>query len=121
MRDELRVRRVVDRFGADDGIHQLRVMPVDMLDQLGLGARRTGDENGVSAGNRLGNGVEKFLVRGSVPAADGIRLVMDMPCRMLGMQDVTFDIRRTYVKHPRFTVIDPHNRMIMLSHVIFLT
>ena len=38
---------------------------------------------------------------------------MDMPGRMVRMQNKPFDICGAEMEHPRFSVIDPDNRMIM--------
>jgi hypothetical protein len=46
---------------------------------------------------------------------------MDMPGRMIRMQNQPFNLSRTEVKHARLMVIDPDHRMIvMLGYVSFL-
>ena len=49
-----------------------------------------------------------------MPAADRIRLVMDMPGRIVRVQNQCLDVGWAEMKHARFTVIDPDPRMIMM-------
>ena len=59
------------------------------------------------------------VILGSVPAPDRVCLVMDVPGRMIRVQNESFDIRRAEMEHPRFMVIDPNDCMIvMLAHGI---
>src|SRR6476646_6849097 len=48
--DQRTIARMVDRFHAGDGFHLARFVLVDVLDQLGLGVGRAGDENRIGFG-----------------------------------------------------------------------
>jgi hypothetical protein len=42
---------------------------------------------------------------------------MDVPGRVFGVQNESFDVRRAEMEHARFMVIDPNDGMIvMLAH-----
>jgi len=114
--DELRVAWMIDGFHADNNLHQLGIVLVNVLDQFGLGIGRPGNKNRAGVGNRCSDCLEKVVILRRVPAADGICLVVDVPGRMIRVQHQPFDIRRAEMEHPRFMVIDPNNRVEMLGH-----
>src|SRR5271168_2211088 len=92
-------------------------MYANMLDQFRLCVGRPGDENRTGVCNRFGDGVKIVVIRGRVPASDRVCLVMDMPGRMIRVQNEPFYICCAEMEHPRFTVIDPDHRVIvMLVH-----
>jgi hypothetical protein len=67
----------------------------------------------------LSDGVKIVVILRGVPAPDGVCLVMDVPGRMIRVQNESFDVRRAEMEHPRFVVIDPNDGMIvMLAHGI---
>ena len=77
------------------------------------------DEDRAGVGNRLRDSVQKILVGLGMAAADGVRLVMDVPGRVVRVQDQSFNICRAEMEHARFVVIDPNDGMIvMLAHGI---
>jgi hypothetical protein len=49
-----------------------------------------------------------------VPAPDGVCLVMDVPGRMIRVQNESFDVRRVEMEHARFMMIDPDDGMIVM-------
>jgi hypothetical protein len=49
-------------------------------------------------------------------AADGVRLVMDMPSRIVRVQNQLIDVVRAEMKYARLVMIDPDHRMIVLAH-----
>ena len=83
MSNQLRIARMVDGFDANDTLGQLGIMDANVLDQFGLCAGRSGDENRTGVCNGFGNRVEIVVIRGNVPAPDRVRFVMDMPGRMI--------------------------------------
>ena len=98
---------MVDRLHRRDDADQLRIVVVDVLDEFGLGVRRAGDENRAGVSDGLRNAMKKILILRGVPAADGIRLVMDMPSRVVGMQHELVDSRQPEMEYARLAVIDP--------------
>ena len=54
------------------------------------------------------------MIHGSMPAANGICLVMDMPRWMVRIQKKPFDVFRAEVKYTRLVMIDPNDRMIVI-------
>jgi hypothetical protein len=107
------VARMIDRFDAGNGLHLAWFVLVDVLDQLGLGVGRAGDENGIGVGERFGDGVKILMISGSVSAPDRIGLVMDVLRRMLRMHDKTLDVRQAEMENAGFPVIDPDDGMIV--------
>src|ERR1700730_10395560 len=96
-------------------------MYANMLDQLRLCVGRSGDENCTGVGNRFRDGVKIVVIRRGVPAADRVCLVMDMPGRMVRVQNEPFDIFRIEMEHTCFTVINPVAGVIMMRvHECFL-
>jgi hypothetical protein len=62
----------------------------------------------------LSGRVKIGLILGSVPAPDGVCLVMDVPGRVVRVQNETFYIRMAEMEHPCFVVIDPNHCMIVI-------
>jgi hypothetical protein len=122
MSDKLRVAWMVDRFYSGNGFRQLGIMEPNMLGQFFLCIRGSGDENGARVCDRLGDGLEIVMIHRDMPAADGIRLVMDVFGRMIWMQNESLYLSRIEVKHARFAVINPNDRVIvMLCHEMGLS
>jgi hypothetical protein len=111
---------MVDRLHGHDELHQLGIVVVDMFHQFRLCVRWPGNENRTRVGYRMGNAVEKILILCGVPAADGIRLVMDMASRVIRTQDQSVRFQTPDMKHAGLMVIDPDDGMIIMGHVLFL-
>jgi len=60
--------------------------------------------------------MKKILVLRGVPTAHRICFVMDMPSRILRMQNQPINFRSTKVEHAGFMVIDPDDSVVMTSH-----
>jgi hypothetical protein len=117
--DQRTVARMIDRFHAGYGFHFVRLMLVNMLNQLGLGIGRAGDENGIGVREGFGDGAKVLMIRGGVSAPDRIGLAMDMFGRMVWMDDKPFDIGPVEVENARLLVIDPDDGVMMMSdHVL---
>jgi hypothetical protein len=115
--DELRVAWMIHRFHSDDDIHQLGVVVVNVLDQLGLRIGRSGNENRAGICNCFSGGVKIGVIFRGVTASNRICLVMDVPGGVIRVQHQSFDICRAEMEHARFMVIDPNNGMIvMVAH-----
>ena len=67
--NELPITRVIYRFHAGDHFHQLRIVLVNVLDQLVFGAARPGDENSAGVRDRFGGRMKEIVILGGVPAA----------------------------------------------------
>jgi hypothetical protein len=117
MSNELRVAWMIDGFHSDDHVHQFGIVVMNVLDQLRLCIGWSGNENCTGVRNRFGNFVKIVVIFPGVPVPNGVCLMMDVPGRMLRVQNVSFDICRTNMKHARFMVVDPNDGMIvMLAH-----
>jgi hypothetical protein len=67
------------------------------------------------SGGRSGNNVNvPPSSRRGVPAADRVRLAMDMLSGMVRVQNDAFEVCQAEMKHARLAVIDPDHRMIMM-------
>ena len=113
MGDQLRVAWVINRFHPQYELHQLGIVMLDVLDQERLGICRSRDENRPRIRNRFGNRMKKLIAEGIMPAADGVRLVVNMPGRMIGTQYELVGFRRTEMEYPRLVMIDPDNGMVV--------
>ena len=103
---------MVDSFHTHDDVHQLGVVVMNVFDHLGLCIGGSGNENRTGVCDRFGGGVKIVVILRGVPAADGIRLVMDVPGRMIRVQNESFDVCRAEMEHARFMVINPNDGMI---------
>ncbi len=65
--DQRAVARMIDRFDAGNGFHLVWFVLMNVLDQLGLGVRRAGDENSIGVGERFGDGVKILMIRSACP------------------------------------------------------
>jgi hypothetical protein len=113
----LRVAWVVDSLHAHDDVHQLGIVVMNVFDQLGLCIGGSGNEDRTGVCDRFGGGVKIVVILGGMSASDGVRFVMDVPGRMIRVQNESFDVRRAEMEHARLMVIDPNDGMIvMLAH-----
>jgi len=110
---------MIHRFHAGYGFHLAWLVLVNVLDQLGLGVRRAGDENGIGVGESFDDGMKVLMICSSVTAPDRIGLVMDVFGRMLWMDDEPLDIGRTEMKNTSLPVVDPDDGEEMMGgHVL---
>jgi hypothetical protein len=115
--DEFAIARMIDGFHTNNDIHQPGIMFTDVLDQLGLGIGRPSNENRASIRNRLSDSLKEGVILRSVPAPDRVSLMVDVFGRMIRVQHEPFDIGRAEMEHSCFTVIDPNDRMkVMTAH-----
>jgi hypothetical protein len=112
--DECTIGGMVDGLYRRDSLDELGIVAVDMLDQFGLGIRRTGDQYCASAANCTDHVLKEGVIFGGMPAADRVGFMMNVSSGMLWMHDNLVNIRRVEVKHPRFMVIDPDCRVIVV-------
>src|SRR6202035_4019593 len=88
----------------------------DVLDQLGLGIRGTGDQYCAGGTDCTDHVLKEGVIFGGVPAADRVGFVVNVSSGMLRMHDDLVNIRRVAVEHPRFMVIDPDSSVIVVRH-----
>jgi len=105
---------MVDRFYSGYDFRQLRVLKVNVLDQFSLCIRWSGDENCAGVCDRFGDRVKIVAVRRCVSAPDRVCFVMDVPGRIIRVQNQFINVCRIEMKHARFAVINPDHRMIMM-------
>jgi hypothetical protein len=92
-------------------------MMMNVFDQFCLCIGWTRNEDSASVRKRLGDRVEIVMIFRGVSAPDGVRLVMDVLGRAVGVQDKSFNIGWTEMEHTRFVVINPNHGMeVMLVH-----
>ena len=72
---------------------------------------RTAPASAIDSSDSLKEGV---ILRG-VPAPDGVCLMVDVPGRMIRVQNKPFHIDRAEMEHPCFMVIDPNDRMKVMA------
>jgi len=108
---------MIDGFHSYYDVHQLGIVVVDVFDQFCLCIGWTRNEDSASVRKRLGDCVEIVMIFRGVSAPDGVRLVMDVPGRVVRVQDQSFNICRAEMEHARFVVINPNHGMeVMLVH-----
>ena len=116
MVEQLTIAWMIDGLNRHDLFHEGRSVLPDVLDQLGLFIRRTGDQHRSRIGNRFGNTLEKCMILRRTPAPDAVGLVVEMVGRSVRVNDKLIRLVGAEMKYPRLPMIDPDNRMIM-SHV----
>jgi hypothetical protein len=108
---------MIDRFHPGDDVHQLGVMMMNVFDQFCLCIGWPRNEDGPSVRKRLGDCVQIVMIFRGVSAPDGVRLVMDVPGRVVGVQDKSLNIGWAEMERTRFVVINPNHGMeVMLVH-----
>jgi hypothetical protein len=112
--NKCRVARMIDRFHSDDDVHQLGVVMMNVLDQFCLCIGWSGDEDSPSVRNRLSDRVKIVVIFRGVSAPDGVGFVMDVPDRVVRMQNKSFDVRRAEVEYSRLMVINPNDGMVVV-------
>jgi hypothetical protein len=112
--DECAIGGMVDGLNRRDPLHELGIVAVDVLDQFGLGIRRTSDQYCARGTDCTDHVLKENVIFGGVPAADRVRFVMNVSSGMLRMHDDLVNIRRVEMKHPRFMVIDPDGSVIVV-------
>jgi hypothetical protein len=117
--DKLPVAWMIDGFDSDDDPHQLGIMLADVLDRLGFGIGRPGNENRAGVRDRLSDRLKKGVILRGVPTPDGVCLVVDVLGRTIRVQHEPFHISRAEMEHACLMVIDPNDRMkVMAVHGI---
>ena len=106
---------MIDGFHPDDHRHPLRIVLVNVLEQLGLGVGRPGYENRARVCNRIHDGVKIIVIFRSMSASDGVGFVMDMSRRMIGMQHQSFDVRRVEMEDAGLVMVDPDDGMLVMA------
>jgi len=115
--DEFRVAWVIDGLQADNGAHQPGTVAMNMLGQLGLCISRPSNEDHTCICDGIRNRLQIGVSLRGMPTADHIRLVVNVPCRMIGMQNELLHIGWAEMEYPGLVMIDPDDGMIvMLIH-----
>jgi hypothetical protein len=114
--DQRSIARMIDGLYRRDGIHDLGIVPVNVLHQLGLRIGRAGDKDGTRVGDRFSDGLKKSVILRRMPAADGVGLVMDVFGRIVRVENQLVDVSRAEMKYASFMMIYPDDGVIMLAH-----
>ena len=107
---------MVHGFNPDYTRAQLGWVAFNVLYELVLGAGGTRDQHFAGATNCLDHRAKEVLIFRAMPAADGIGLVMNMPCGVLGMDLLKLNLVRVEMEHARLVVIYPNDCMKNLGH-----
>jgi hypothetical protein len=118
MGDECTIAGMVDGLNRRDPLDEWGVVAVDVLDQFGLGVRRTGDQYCAGAADCTDHVLKEGVIFGGMPAADRVGFVMNVSSGMFRMHDDFVNIRRVEMKHSRFMVIDPDGRVIVVRQEV---
>jgi hypothetical protein len=110
----LRVARMIDGLDAHNGTHQFRNMLANVPDQFGLFVGRPGYEERNRVCNRFGDCLQVGVILRRMSAADRTCLVVDVPSRMIGMQNKPLNIDRCEMKDPGLAMVDPDDGVIVL-------
>lgn len=113
MSDERAIAWMVNGFDAGDQLLSLRIVLLDVLDQLVLPVGRPRDEDGTGIPDRFPNRLKVGVVFCGISAADGIGFVMEVPCRVFRMQNKFLHVRRVEMEDARLAMIDPDDGMMM--------
>lgn len=76
---------MMDGLHVDNGTHQHGTIGLDMVDQLGLCSSWPNDEYRTCTCDGIRDRLPIGMILRSRPAADRICLVVNVPCRMIGM------------------------------------
>jgi hypothetical protein len=117
--DKLRIARMIDRFHPDYLLHQSRVVQVNVLDEFDFGVCRAGNKNRTGVGDGLRHGMKKVVILRRMAGPDGIRLMVNVPGRIVRVQYEPFGVGRAEMENARFMMVDPDNRVkVMRGHRI---
>jgi len=76
---------MIDGLHADNGAHLLGAVVVNMLDELGLRISRPSDEDRTCVCDGIRDRLQIGVILRCMPAADRIRLLVNVPGWMIGM------------------------------------
>jgi hypothetical protein len=120
MRHQFAIGGMIQCLHSRNSRQQLRLMALDMLEQLVLGVRWPADQHRPGSADGLYYRVEEMLILGAVAAADRMRLVMDVAARLLRVYYRALDVIGTEMEHAGLVVIDPDYGMKVLTQVVLL-
>ena len=112
--DQLAIAWMVDGLYPNDVCEQAGIVVVNVLHQLGLCVRRTGNKNLARISDGLGDGMKIALIFGRMATPDRICLVMDVSGRMIRMQVQLVHVSQAEMEYPRLMMIDPDDGVIMV-------
>ena len=109
--DNLGIAGMVGGFHGDYSTTDLRIIFSNILGEFDFGAGRSKDQNLAGIADGVQHLFKEFLAFLGVAAADRVGLVMNMPCRHVGMQDDLIEAGKAEVEDPSLQVIDPDDRV----------
>ena len=115
--DQFAVAGVIETLDSGNALSQMRLRLPDVLGQFGFGACRSRNQYGPGVTQCRSNALEEFLVHSRMAAVARIRLVMNVLIRVFAANTRALHIRGVELKHPGFAVIDPDQRMVVVSHM----
>ena len=84
--------------------------------QFCLGARRSGDQDRAGVCDALCNALKELLIDRRMATVPGIRFVMEMLMRVAAVDGRVLDFDCVELEDFRFVVVDPDERVIVLTH-----
>ena len=113
---QLFVCGVINCLNAGNVLNQRLLIAVYVLDQLGLGIRRTSDQDLVDAGKRERDTVEIVLIFGGVPRPDAVGFMVQVMRWVFRMNDNAAGAFPVEMKDACFAMIDPNDGVLCIGH-----
>jgi hypothetical protein len=107
---------VIEGFNGGNPLGKMRLSSLDIGQELSLGICWTRDQYRTGLRDGLSHAFAELLVERHMATIIGIRLVMNMLVRMGTANDRAIDLRRVELKHLGLAVIDPDERVIVITH-----
>jgi len=92
------------------------MMPGQMSREFRFGAGRAGDQDRFRIGDRIAHALVEAVVQKGFATLGRYGVAMNLSRRTVGVEDHAIDSGPVEVEDLRLTVIDPHDRIIMIGH-----
>jgi hypothetical protein len=117
--NNLSITGMVSSFNTDDSIGYFWILLANECGEFDLCAGRPKDQDLAGVAHGFENATQKLLALVNMTASQRIGLVMNMPCRHLGVQDDLFGARETEMEYAGLQVVDPNDRVeVIFRHVV---
>ncbi len=114
MIDQCAISWVIYALDASDFLDESRVVFVNVFHEFSLGICWPCDQHGSGAGYGLCHFVQEALIFRGMATANRIGFVVKVVGRTVRVNDESLDLIAVEVKHARFLMIDPDDRMIKI-------
>jgi hypothetical protein len=114
--DNLGIAGMVGGFNRNYSTSDLRIMLANIFGEFDFSAGRSEDQDFAGIADGVQHLFQEFVAFMDVAAANRIRLVMNMLCRHVGVEDHLIEAGRAEVKEPGLQVVDPNDCVKMMLH-----